>query len=82
MNAPELTPDRIAEIKVLLVLAAVLSACVLFPHFFSWWLERRNRVLRSALQFYCPDCRRGTDWSEDRARCLECPSDSASGQPR
>lgn len=72
MHTPELTPERLFEIKILLVIAGVLIAFVLFPFVFSWWLERENKRMRSARQFYCHRCRRGTDWSEDKARCLEC----------
>lgn len=75
MNTPELTPERLAEIKVLLWIAGVLMAFVALPFVASWWLERQNRIMRSAYQYYCHRCQRGTDWSEDRSKCLECPQE-------
>lgn len=78
MSAPDLTPERLSEIKILLVIVGVLIAFVALPFVLSWWLERKNRILRSAHQFYCHRCRRGTDWSQDRKQCLECvPADKA-----
>jgi len=72
MNAPELTPESVAAIQVWLIVAGILIAFIASPFILSWWLERKNRIMRSAHQYYCHRCRRGTNWSEDRKTCLEC----------
>lgn len=72
MNTPELTPERLFEIKLLLGIAGALIVFICLPFAASWWLERQNRIARSAYQYYCHQCKRGTEWNADRTRCLEC----------
>ena len=75
MSAPELTPERLSEIKILLGIAAGLGLLIALPFVANWWLERKIRIMRSAYQYYCHRCRRGTDRRE--GKCIECSASDA-----
>lgn len=72
MSAPELTPQALSEIKMWLWIAGVLCLLVFSPFIASWWFERKIKVMKTAFEYWCPTCRRGTVWTEDRAKCTEC----------
>jgi len=40
-----------------------------------YWEQRKVRAVLAAGQYYCHRCRRGTSWSEDKSKCLECPAE-------
>jgi len=76
MSAPELTPERLSEIRFILGISAILVALIASPFIASWYFERKNKITQSAHQFYCHRCRRGTNWNDDRTLCLECSPSS------
>lgn len=69
---PAITPDKLAEIKLWLWISAALILFIALPFIASWYYERKSRILRTAYEYYCSTCRRGTVWTEDKGRCTEC----------
>lgn len=67
---PELTPERIHEIHILLVVAGVLIFFVALPFVVCWYMEWHNSFMRTAYQCFCHYCKRGTDRKD--GRCVVC----------
>ncbi len=79
MGSPELTPQALSEIKMWLWIAGGLSVLVWAPFIASWWFERKNRVMRTAYEYWCPTCRKGTPRDEDKT-CPECLNGADDGR--